>query len=262
MTPARAVHDLLDLTGTIVLVTGAGRHIGRGIARRLAEAGADVAVHFHTSRDGAAGTVAAIEALGRRAVAVQADVTAPLEVEQLFDAVETALGPVTALVNNAGIYPVAPLLDLPAPQWDEMLQANLRSAFLCTQAAARRLVAKGRPGAIVNVTSISAHNPVPGHAHYCASKAAMESLTQVSAAELGAHGIRVNAVAPGVIMREGLERDWPDGVARYQRAVPLGRLGEVDDVGDACLFLLSRAARWITGTSLRVDGGVLVRQAY
>ncbi len=256
------VSELLNLSGKTAVITGGGHHIGRGIALRFAGAGADVAVHYHTSAAPAQAVVDEIRSLGRRALAVQADLTRADEVERLMDAVCQTLGGVDRLVNNAGIYPTRALVEISPEEWDEMLNANLRSAFLCTQAAAKRMIAAGTGGAIVNITSISAHNAVPLHAHYCASKAGLEAFTQVSAAELGKHGIRVNAVAPGLIWREGIEQGWPEGVARWLQAAPLQRLGCPEDVADACLFLASDAARWITGASLRVDGGVLTHQAF
>jgi NAD(P)-dependent dehydrogenase (short-subunit alcohol dehydrogenase family) len=124
------------------------------------------------------------------------------------------------------------------------------------------MIAQGQGGAIVNVTSIEAENPAPAHSHYNAAKAGAAMHTRAAAQELGPHGIRVNAVAPGLVWREGLDEAWPDGVARYLNAAPLGRLGQPEDVADACLFLASPAARWITGASLTVDGGVMTRQIF
>jgi NAD(P)-dependent dehydrogenase (short-subunit alcohol dehydrogenase family) len=257
--PARA---LLDFGGRTVVVTGAGTGIGRGIAARFAEAGAAVAVHYRGSEAGAREQVAEIEARGGRALAVQADLTRPEEAQRLMARVEEWQASPDVLVNNAGSYPVAPLLEMSEAEWDGVVDANLKSVHLCTQAAARRMVAAGRGGAIVNVASIEARNPAPRHAHYDAAKAGVLMHTRVAAQELGPHGIRVNAVSPGLIERPGLERDWPDGVRRYRAAVPLGRLGLPDDVADACLFLASPAARWISGAELVVDGGVLTRTGY
>ncbi len=147
-------------------------------------------------------------------------------------------------------------------QWDAVLAATLRSVFLMTQAAARQMIAQGGGGAIVNISSIEAENPAPGHSHYNAAKGGVLMYTRAAANELGPHGIRVNAVAPGLIWTPGLETNWPEGVARFLRAAPLGRIGTPEDVADACLFLASPAARWITGASLTVDGGVLTHQVY
>jgi NAD(P)-dependent dehydrogenase (short-subunit alcohol dehydrogenase family) len=143
-----------------------------------------------------------------------------------------------------------------ASQWDEVIDANLRTSFLCTQAAARQMVRQGGEGAIVNVASIEGTHPAPGHSHYNAAKAGVLMHTRAAAQELATHGIRVNAVAPGLIWREGIEEAWPEGVERWTRAAPLRRLGRPEDVADACLFLASAGARWITGATLTVDGGV------
>lgn len=252
-----AVGELLDLRGRVALVTGAGTGIGAAVARRLAEAGADVAVHYRSSAKGAERTATAVEAEGRDAVALRADVGDPGEVEELFAACADRLGVPTVVVNNAGIYPVAPLLEMEPAQWEEVVRTNLHGVHHCTRAGARTMIERGEGGAIVNVSSIEGEVPMRGHAHYNAAKAGVRMHTRTAAAELGGHGIRVNAVAPGLIGRAGLEEDWPEGVARWRGRCPLGRVGEAADVADACLFLASPASRWITGTTLRVDGGFL-----
>lgn len=257
-----APKELLDFTGKTVVVTGAGKGIGAGIASRFAAAGAAMVVNYPRKDVGARAVVQAIEAAGGKAVAVKADVTRREEVENLLEETVKALGAVDVLVNNAGFYPLVPLLEMSEENWEAVLDANLRSVFLCTQAAARQMVKQGRGGAIVNIASIEAENPAANHSHYNAAKAGVVMHTRAAAQELGRHGIRVNAVSPGLIWREGLDTIWPDGVERYQRAVPLGRLGLPEDVADACLFLASPAARWITGANLVVDGGVLTCTVY
>jgi 3-oxoacyl-[acyl-carrier protein] reductase len=257
-----AVRDLLDFTGKTVVVTGAGAGLGAGIALRFAEAGAAVVVNYRRSQAEARALVARIEAGGGRALAVQADVTVDGEAGRLVAEAAEAFGRVDVLINNAGAYPVTPLLDLEAAEWERVVALNLSSAHLGTRAAAAQMVKQGSGGAIVNVASIEAANPAAGHAHYGAAKAGMVMYTRVAAQELGRPGIRVNAVSPGVIWREGLDEAWPEGAAAYRRAVPLGRLGLADDVADACLFLSSPAARWITGADLLVDGGILTNRAF
>jgi NAD(P)-dependent dehydrogenase (short-subunit alcohol dehydrogenase family) len=256
-----AVRALLDLSGQAVLVTGAGSGIGRAIAARFAEAGARVAVHHHTSRDGARVVVDAIRAAGGDARSFEADLTRAGEPERLVEGVAAAFGRLDALVNNAGRYPLAGLLEMTADEWNEVLAANLASALACLQAAGRRMAAAGG-GAIVNVTSIQAFRAAPELAHYSAAKAGLEMLTRSAAVELGRAGVRVNTVAPGLIWREGIETAWPDGVARFVARAPLGRLGQPHDVADACLFLASPAARFVTGATLVVDGGVLAAPAF
>jgi 3-oxoacyl-[acyl-carrier protein] reductase len=259
---APRVADLLDLTGHTALVTGAGSGIGTGIALRLAEAGAAVVVHFHTSENGARAVAARIVDAGGRAVPVQADLTSAHAVDHLIDDAAGALAAPDLVVNNAGIYPPGAILEMTQADWDRVLSANVTSAHLVTQGVANRLRASRRAGAIVNIASIEAGNVAPAHSHYAAAKAALVMYTRAAARELGALGIRVNSVSPGLVWRDGLDASWPEGVTRYRAAAPLGRLGRFEDVADACLFLLSPASRWITGTDLVVDGGVLTNRAY
>jgi NAD(P)-dependent dehydrogenase (short-subunit alcohol dehydrogenase family) len=254
--------ELLDFTGKAVVVTGAGSGLGIGIAERFAEAGAAVVVNYRTSEAGATAVVQSIEARGRKAIAVQADVSQKAEVERLIAKTVEAFGGLGVLINNAGTYPVSPVLEMTEEEWDHVVDANLRSVHLATQAAARQMIRQARGGAIVNVASIAAVQPGAGHSHYNSAKAAVVMHTRTAALELGRHAIRVNAVLPGVIWRDGIERVWPEGVTRYLKVVPLGRLGMPDDVADACLFLGSEGARWITGASLAVDGGVLACNVY
>jgi NAD(P)-dependent dehydrogenase (short-subunit alcohol dehydrogenase family) len=244
-TRTRSVQELLDLAGETVLVTGASGNIGQGIAERLVEAGATIVVHYH--RNEAAATELASR-LGGAAV-VQADLASESAVDAMYGKARP-----TMVVNNAATQPVRGLADMGYDEWREMLAANLDGAFLVTQRAARAWAGAG--GAIVNIASIEALDPAVGHGHYATSKAGLVMLSRAAALELGAAGIRVNCVSPGLIDREGLANDWPDGVARWHARAPLGRLGTPKDVADAVLFLLSPAARWISGTNLVVDGGM------
>lgn len=259
---APPVARLLDFSGRVVLVTGAGAGIGRGIARRFAEAGAHVAVHARSHVPEAEALVRELRRRGGRAVALAAELTEPAAVSGLIERTVADLEGLDVVINNAGTYPLDPLLAMAPERWQEVVAANLSSAFLVTQAAARSMIARGVAGAIVNVTSIEAADPAPAHAHYNAAKGGLAMLTRAAALELGPSGVRVNAVAPGLIDREGLESAWPEGVARYRARAPLGRLGTPEEVADACLFLASPAARWITGASLTVDGGVTSTQSF
>jgi NAD(P)-dependent dehydrogenase (short-subunit alcohol dehydrogenase family) len=254
--------ELLDFTNKVVIVTGGGSGIGAGISRRFSQAGASVVVNYLTSGSGAKTVVEEIEGMGREALAIQADVSQATDVDRLIERTLDTFKRIDVLINNAGIFPLSTLLDMTEEQWDQVVDASLRSTFLCTQAVAKQMIAQGDGGAIVNITSIEAENPAPMHAHYNAAKGGVHMFTKSVANELGPHGIRVNAVAPGLIWKEGIEREWPDGVERWLEAAPLGRLGMPDDVADACLFLASPAARWITGASLLVDGGVMSKQIF
>lgn len=255
--------ELLDFSGQVVIVTGAGGNIGAGIAIRFAEAGADIVVHYRSSEAGAKSVLAEIESMGRRGLAIKADVTQKADVEKLFSETIKTFGKVNVLVNNAGIYPTHSIIEMDDSDWDAVINANLRSAFLCTQSAANHMKDNDEAiKAIINIASIEAENPAPMHSHYNAAKAGTVMLSRSSALELGVYGIRVNTVSPGLIWREGIEEAWADGVQRYTSSAPLGRLGMPEDVANACLFLASPAASWISGVNLVVDGGVLTTQIF
>ncbi len=254
------VAKLLDLSGRTVIVTGASGGIGAGIASRLAEAGANLACHYHGNREAADDLVTAIGKAGGRAVAFGADLSTKAGAAGLVNDALEAFGAVHGLVNNAGWQPVAGLMDVSEADWSQMMAVNAAGPFLATQAFAAHAGEKG--GAVVNIASIEAHQPAPGHAHYATSKAALLMFTRAAALELGEKNIRVNAVSPGLIHRDGIEEGWPEGVGRWKSAAPLTRLGRPDDIADAVLFLLSDAARWITGADLVVDGGVSTRPTW
>lgn len=264
MQPSNIPHpqQLLDFTDKVVIVTGSGKGLGSGIALRFAEAGASIVVHYNSSQIEANAIVEQIKNLGCQAIAVQADVTQHKAVDNLISQTIDTFGKLDIFINNAGIYPLSTLLEMTEDEWDEVINANLRSVFLCTQAAAKQMIATNIQGSIVNIASIEAENPAPMHSHYNAAKGGVLMHTRTAANELGQYGIRVNAVSPGLIWREGIETDWADAVQRYQKAAPLSRLGTPSDVADACLFLASPAARWITGANLHVDGGVMTNQIF
>lgn len=257
-----AVGALLDLSGRVALVTGAGRGIGAAIAERFAEAGAAVAVHYRTSAEGAEAVVEEIGRKGGRAAPVQADLTTGEEVEMLLAEVVARFERLDVLVNNAGSYPVSPLIGMEEAEWDEVIASNLKSVHLASQAAARLFADQGGGGAIVNIGSVEGSSPAPLHAHYTAAKAGVLMHTRAAAQELGPAGVRVNSVSPGLVWTAGIEEAWPEGVARWLEAAPLGRMGRAVEVADACLFLASDAARWVTGADLVVDGGVLARAVF
>lgn len=259
---APGVEKLLDLSGRVALVTGAGRGIGAAIARRLAAAGAAVGVHYRTSDSGAKEVAAAIIEARGTAILLGADLTVAREVERMFAEARAGLGRLDVLINNAGIYPLRSLTEMPEEEWDAVIDVNLKSVFLCTQSAARLMIEQGDGGAIVNIASVEGETPAPMHSHYTSAKAGALMHTRSAALELGPHGIRVNAVSPGLIWREGLEDDWPEGVERWEETAPLGRLGQPEDIADACLFLASPASRWISGATRAVDGGVLARAVF
>jgi len=252
----RPVSTLLDFNNRTVIVTGASQGIGAGIARRFGEAGARVLVHYRGNERGAADVVGAITAGGARAEAVHADLATETGCVQLVDEARQRFGGLHVLVNNAGRFPNQSLLEMTQVDWQAMYAANVESAVLCTREAAKHMKDAGG-GAIINMGSISALNPGSDHSHYNSAKAAVLMFTRSAAQELGPFRIRVNALSPGLVARPGIREQWPEGVARWEEKAPLGRMGEPGDVADACLFLASPAARWITGQNLVLDGGML-----
>ncbi|GGL98591.1 glucose 1-dehydrogenase [Streptomyces fumigatiscleroticus] len=250
------------LTGQTALVTGAGGAIGRGIALRFAQEGAAVALHCRTSVAPAEELAGRIRASGGRAVVLRADLTDEDACRSLVhEAADWAGGRLTALVDNAGVQPVQELPGMTAAEWRAVVDTNLTGVFACTQAAAEIMRDRGG-GSVTHIASIEASAPAPGHAHYCASKAAVVMHARSAALEYGPWGVRVNTVSPGLIDAGSLAQDWPEGVRRWLRAVPSGRLGRPEDVGDACVFLASPLASWITGHDLVVDGGVSARPTW
>jgi 3-oxoacyl-[acyl-carrier protein] reductase len=259
---APPVASLLDLTGKVALITGSSSGIGGGIARRLAEAGAAVALHYRGDRSGAERAAAEIGKGAGSAVAVHAELTDATEVDAALQTVTGVLGPVDILVNNAARQTHSTVRDMSFAEWQAMLQTNLDAVFLVTKAVIDRMIARGQGGAIVNIASIEGLHPAVTHGHYATSKAGLIMFTRALALEFGRHGIRANTVSPGVIRRDGIEAAWPEGVKRWMDAVPLGRMGEDEDVADAVLFLAAPASRFITGANLVVDGGITARPAF
>ncbi|WOX10821.1 SDR family NAD(P)-dependent oxidoreductase [Streptomyces sp. N50] len=252
------------LEGRFALVTGASGGIGRGIALRFAEEGAaGVVLQCRTAVEAAGEVADRVRELGARAVVLQADLTDEDACRGLVrEADGWSGGRLTALVNNAGVQPTQPLPGMTAADWRTVVDTNLTSVFACTQAAAAVMREHGVGGTVTHIASIEASAPAALHAHYSASKAAVVMHARSAALEYGPYGIRVNTVSPGLIDREGLEEAWPDGVRRWREAAPTGRLGRPEDVGDACVFLASSLASWVTGHDLVVDGGVLARPTW
>jgi NAD(P)-dependent dehydrogenase (short-subunit alcohol dehydrogenase family) len=242
--------------GKIVLVTGAQRGIGRAIAVRFAQAGADVALNYLDDKAAAESAAAEIVALGRRAATLAADVANSAEARSLVSAAERALGPIDVLVNNAAIFPRAPFLELTEDAWDTVLDTNLKSTFVCSQEAARRMVAAGRPGAIINISSGAPYRGSMRATAYMASKLGIVGLTRGMARELAPHRIRVNAVAPGVT-NTAMPRlgNTEEALTALGRANPTGRLAEPEDIADVVVFLATDEARYVVGQLVHVNGG-------
>jgi NAD(P)-dependent dehydrogenase (short-subunit alcohol dehydrogenase family) len=254
--------NAFSLQGKAALVSGGSRGIGKDIALMLGEAGADVAIFYRKNEQAAAHTVGAIQAMGRKALAIRQDVGQLETLEAAIDAVIARLGRLDILVNNAGIADLAPFDRVDREMMERTLRVNVMGPFFLSQAAARRMIAGGIRGRIINITSTNAFVGEALLAPYNASKGALEMLSQSLAIELGKHGITVNSVAPGLIRTEiGLDFPLAPEFWEYARQhIPLGALGEPRDVAGAVVFLAGDAAAYITGQHIIVDGGLLAQQ--
>ncbi|HEX9038707.1 MAG TPA: 3-oxoacyl-[acyl-carrier-protein] reductase [Ktedonobacterales bacterium] len=243
------------LAGRVAIVTGSSRGIGRATALTLARMGADVAVNYRSDEAGAQAVRAEIMAMGGRAAAIQADVSREEDVTRLFQEVEAQLGPTVILVNNAGTTHDRLILQMKLEEFESILTANLRSAFLCTRAALRTML-RARWGRIVNVASISGLMGQVGQANYAASKAGMIALTKSTAREVGSRNITANAVAPGFIPTELTSTVSEDFRKYYLDLTPLKRFGTAEEVAAMIGFLCSPEAGYITGQTIAIDGGI------
>lgn len=249
---------LFDLTGRVALVTGASSGLGLRFARVLAANGASV-VLVARRKERLAQTRAMIEQAGGRAIAVEADVGDRAAMRRAFDEAEAAFGTVTLLVNNAGVGMSQRIVDLPESEWRRVLDTNLDAVFFWAQEAARRMLAAKARGAIVNIASIAGYGVSMGISAYAVSKAAVIQLTRALALELTFKGVRVNALAPGWFITEMNKSYLESERGRaMMRDIPVGRFGEEGDLDGALLLLASDAGRFMTGTTVAVDGGQMV----
>jgi NAD(P)-dependent dehydrogenase (short-subunit alcohol dehydrogenase family) len=249
----------MRLGGKVALVTGAQQGIGRAIALALAHAGAHVGVNYLDDPDAAAVVAEDVRALGRQAVVLPADVARIGDVEAMVETVRRELGVPDILVNNAGVFPRVPFLAMQEQEWDHVLDVNLKGSFLCAQASARAMVAAGRPGAIVSISSVAIRG-TPLGVHYSASKAGLLGLTRAMALALAPHGIRVNAVAPGLTdTAQPRYGNTEAELAELARTIPLGgRMAHPDDIASVVVFLVSDEARFVTGQLVHVNGGAFM----
>ena len=247
----------MNLTGKVALVTGASRGIGQAAAIELAKAGADIIVNFIGNEAVAQETVEAIEALGRKAIKIKANVGDADDVQAMVDEAYATFGHIDILVNNAGITRDGLLIRMKDSDWDEVLNINLKGVYLVTKAVAKLMV-KQRTGRIINMTSVSGVTGNVGQANYAAAKAGVIGFTKTCAKELAARGITVNAIAPGFIetaMTDVLPEKIKEGIAA---TVPLGRMGQPEEIAGVVTFLASDFASYITGQVLNVDGGMVM----
>lgn len=250
----------LDLTGKVALVTGASSGIGRATAEMLGRCGARVAVNYHANAKGADETCAAIGKSGSKGIAVKADVRGAEGVKSLVEQVTKLLGPIDILVNNAGsLVERLKILELGEARWDEVLDLNLKSAYLCAQAVAKSMMDR-KTGAIVNVSSVAGRNGgALGSIHYSTAKGGLITFTKGLAKELAPFNVRVNAVSPGVIQTHFHEQfSTPEMMQAYCKVIPLGRVGTPDEVAGTIAFLASDAASFIVGETIEINGGMLM----
>jgi NAD(P)-dependent dehydrogenase (short-subunit alcohol dehydrogenase family) len=247
------------LAGKVALVTGASKGVGQGIALQLARAGADVAVNCNTDTAGADATVSAIQALGRRAVVTPANVGERAEVNRMVDHAVFVLGRLDILVANAGVTLWVDFLNLDDATWEQTINTNLRGTYLTCQAAARQFQKQGQGGRLITMGSGAAKVAFPGASAYNASKGGIAMLTQAMAVELGPLGITVNCVAPGAIEIERTRREDPNYAETWGRLTTRRRVGTPSDIGNACVWLSSDTAEFITGQVIFVDGGLFAQ---
>ena len=244
------------LNGKVALVTGASKGIGAGIAKGLAQAGAAVAVNYATSREGAERVVAEIHGQGGKAVAVRGDVSRAADVERIFAETKKAFGRLDILVNNAGLFEFRPLEEITEEHFHRHFDVNVLGLLLASREALRYF---DGGGSIINVSSLATSFTPPATSVYTATKGAVDAITRTLAKELGPRNIRVNAINPGMVLTEGVRTrglDQGEFRARMEADAPLRRVGEVEDVAPAAVFLASADSGWITGETLRIAGGL------
>lgn len=247
----------MSLSGKTAIVTGGSRGIGKAIALKLAEKGANIVVNYTSSPDKAMEVVEQIKEMGREALAIKADVSKEEDVSSLVKEVGKQFSSIDILINNAGITRDTLLIRMKDEDWDRVIDVNLKGTYLCTKLVAKKMM-KQRSGKIVNITSVVGIIGNAGQANYSASKAGVIGLTKSSAKELASRGVNVNAVAPGFIHSDMTDKLSDEVVENYAKNIPLGKMGNPEDVANAVAFLCSEEASYLTGQVLNVDGGMVM----
>lgn len=243
----------MELEGKRALVTGSSRGIGKAIALELAARQAILVVHGPDESNELEESFEKVKELSPSSIMVTAEFSKTDQIAVLFDTIQQRLGTIDILVNNAATQKPSPILELGEENWDHVLSVNLRAPFLCAQHAARLMCSTGNGGKIINISSVHAYAPRPNYAHYCAAKGGLEQLTRCLALELAEHKIQVNSVVPGAI---ATDLTPPDRQAAFATAIPAGRVGKEEEIAKVVAFLCSSESDYITGESIRVDGGL------
>jgi glucose 1-dehydrogenase len=250
------VENIITLKNKNVVVTGGSRGIGAGICTAMASCGANVIINYHQHKENAEQLAEKLQQnYNVKALSFQADIAKEAEIIDMFKFIDTSVDSIDVLVNNAGCETVEHAVDLPLNEWDRVFNVNLRGAFICSQEAGKRMI-KQKQGVIINISSIHDKVARKGLIHYCSAKAGMNMMTKCLALELAAHNIRVVAVSPGAIETEMNRKEIDKfGREKFNNWIPLGRVGNVEDVAWTCAFLASDKAAYYTGTEIYIDGG-------
>nr|MBI1229030.1 glucose 1-dehydrogenase [Cytophagales bacterium] len=265
-----SIEKLFDLTGKVAIVTGGTMGIGKGVALRLAEAGASVVLVDLVDHSDAAPILREITALGRKAHYIQADLSDSKNLVPIIDQTVDAFGDLHILVNNAGIFSYCPVTEMTEELWDRTQAINLKAVAFLSQAAVNTMIAKKHGGKIINISSVDSIKPTGNLAHYDASKGGLSMLTRAFAKEVGQYGIHVNDIAPGGVTTPGVAKMAGDKLTAAQKEamktqmdqfiqrLPLQRMGDPEDIANAVLFLASDASNYMTGSTMVIDGGLLL----
>jgi 3-oxoacyl-[acyl-carrier protein] reductase len=254
----------MTLKGKVAIVTGSGSGIGRAIALKFAEHGADVVIVYGHNDVNAQQTAEMVEGLGRKALVIKADVVNPEAVSAMADEVVGKWGSIDVLVNNAGIFRQSPLLEMSEQDWDDVLDVDLKGPFLCTQAVAKHMKQAGKGGKVINIGSVDGTGIALGISNYAVAKMGLIQLTRAAALELAPFEINVNIVSPGAIstgmaMMEVGSPEYEQYMELVKKEIPLGRMGRGEEVANVVLFLAGTEGDYITGTEILIDGGLLLR---
>lgn len=249
----------MQLENKVAIVTGSSLGIGKAIAMTFGKEGASVTVDYRSHPDEAKEAVQEIEKAGAKAISVQADVSKPEDIKSLIQKTVEEFGRLDIMVNNAGVEEKVPFLETPLELWNKVISVNLTGVWLCCQEAAKQMVSQGDGGRIINISSIHEEITMPTNAPYCAAKGGLKMLMRTIAVELAPHGITVNNIGPGAIetpINRNLKEN-PEQMQELLGEIPLGRIGQPEDVASLATFLASDAASYITGSTYFVDGGMM-----